>query len=152
MSSTWHTTNIYIYRNWLCIDWNLQNFLKHSKNTAGMNRLKIMISVMKFSSFLYHLQVRGAQITGTGSPWRLNFLRWFLTFLGWRYGTCFKSTSWRIERCGGSHISEQNLCTPALRFCVSLTRQRMFRWSVDKADILEPRYERYGSTNSRLHK
>ena len=40
MSSSWHTVNIYIYKNWLCIDWNLQYFPKHWKNTAGMNRLK----------------------------------------------------------------------------------------------------------------
>jgi hypothetical protein len=31
-----------------------------------------MISVMKFSSLLKYLQVRGAQVTGTGSPWRQN--------------------------------------------------------------------------------
>ena len=41
MSSSWHTVNIYIYKNWLCIDWNLQFLLKHWKNTAGTNRLKI---------------------------------------------------------------------------------------------------------------
>jgi len=27
--SSWHTVNIYIDKNWLCIDWNLLNFLKH---------------------------------------------------------------------------------------------------------------------------
>ena len=30
MSSTWHTRNIYIYKNRLCIDWNVQNPLKNS--------------------------------------------------------------------------------------------------------------------------
>jgi len=32
MSSTWHTRNIYIYKNRLCIDWKLQNPLKHTRD------------------------------------------------------------------------------------------------------------------------
>jgi len=75
MSSSWHTVNIYIYKNWLCIDWNLQNFLKHWKSTAGMNRLKILtmhlahISSLHFKWSLLRAGGGGRGATDSGSSW-----------------------------------------------------------------------------------
>lgn len=45
---------------------------------------------------------RGAQIKGAKSSGRQNFVRWYFIFVGSLYGTCFLSTFWRQEFCGGS--------------------------------------------------
>jgi len=42
-----------------------------------------------------------AQIPGDRSPWRLNFVWWFLVFVNAKYGTCFMSQFWCLEFLGG---------------------------------------------------
>ena len=42
-------------------------------------------------------QSRGAQLSGSRSPLRINILRWHLTFVGPQYGTCFMLPFWRLE-------------------------------------------------------
>jgi hypothetical protein len=45
---------------------------------------------------------RGAQIAGTRSLGRLNYVRWRVIFVGPQYEICFVSPFWRLELCSGS--------------------------------------------------
>jgi hypothetical protein len=63
-------------------------------------------SFVMFVLFLSHSRIRwktknlrshrGAQIPDTKPPWRLNFVRWRLTFVAVQYGICFMSPFYQV--------------------------------------------------------
>jgi hypothetical protein len=57
------------------------------------------------------LFLRGAQIPGATSPWRIHFVRRGLMSVGPHYGTSFELSFWHPEL--ASRFLE-NLCTPVM--------------------------------------
>jgi hypothetical protein len=43
------------------------------------------------------VQKRGAKFPGATSPWRLDYSRWRLKFVGPQYEACYMSSFWRFE-------------------------------------------------------
>jgi hypothetical protein len=69
--------------------------LTHSSELATLNARTRKVS---------RVSAQGAQIPGSRSLRRMNFVSWRLITVGPQFGPCFLSPLWLQERCGGTQI------------------------------------------------